>query len=82
MVYDLQPTSVSDLVDDVVDEFKSLCAERQISIVYEPPDEDTTAMIDHERFKQVIRNLLSNAVKFSPPQATVQVRVAGCPVRC
>jgi signal transduction histidine kinase len=79
MVYDLQAGSVSDLVENVVDEFRSLCAERQISVVYTPPDEDTTTLVDAERFKQVIRNLLSNAVKFSPPQGTVNVRVRRLP---
>ena len=74
-----KPMSVGDLAEVVVDEFSSQCAERQVSIVYEPPGEDTMTMLDLERFKQVIRNLLSNAVKFSPPQGTVQVQCTGSP---
>ncbi len=79
MVYEFQPSSVNDLVEVVVDEFKSLCAQQQVSVVYRPPAEDTTATVDAERFKQVIRNLLSNAVKFSPPQGTVSVRLRRLP---
>jgi signal transduction histidine kinase len=75
MFYEFQPNSVGDLLEVVVDEFKSLCAERQVSIVYRPPDEETATMVDPERLKQVFRNLLSNATKFSPPQGTVNVRM-------
>jgi signal transduction histidine kinase len=79
MVYEFHPGNVSDLVEVVVDEFNSMCAERQVSVVYRPPDEPTTTMVDAERFKQVIRNLLSNAVKFSPPQGSVNVRLRRLP---
>jgi len=79
MVCDFQPCPVGDLVGVVVDEFRSLCAEGHVSIVYHLPDEDTTTLVDAERFKQVIRNLLSNAVKFSPPQGTINVRVRRFP---
>jgi signal transduction histidine kinase len=75
MVYEFQPGSVNELVEVVVDEFKSLCAQQDMSIVYSPPEEDTTGSVDSERFKQVIRNLLSNAVKFSPPGGAVHVRL-------
>jgi signal transduction histidine kinase len=79
MVCNLQLTSVGDLVEVVVDEFNSLCAQRQVSVVYKPQNEDTSTTVDPERFKQVIRNLLSNAVKFSPPQGTIDVRVRRLP---
>src|SRR5262249_44488910 len=59
MILDLHPSTVSDLVGVVVDEFNSLVAERQVSIVFKLVDEDTTALVNPERFKQVIRNLLS-----------------------
>jgi signal transduction histidine kinase len=75
MVYQFEPRCVDELVEVVVDEFKSFCAHRQVSIVYKPPADDTTASVDPERFKQVLRNLLSNAVKFSPPHGTVNVRL-------
>lgn len=56
----------------VVDEFDSLCSERDIHIRCEA-SEDVELTFDSERIKQVIRNLLSNAVKFSPPGGCVTV---------
>ena len=76
MTCELQPDSVGDLLGERRRRVQFAvrgAAECRSSTA--PPDEDTTAMVDPERFKQVIRNLLSNAVKFSPPQGTVNVRV-------
>jgi signal transduction histidine kinase len=76
MTFELQPNSIDLLVQAVVDEFNSMCAEKSVHVLYESldPDADTTAMVDPDRFKQVIRNLLSNAVKFSPPEGRIFVR--------
>ena len=79
MICEFRPANISDLIEVVVDEFNSLCAQRHVLVVYTPPDEDTTTMADPDRFKQVIRNLLSNAVKFSPPQGTINVRLRRLP---
>jgi signal transduction histidine kinase len=59
----------------VVDEFRSLCSEKQIQIHFHHPEEGIEARLDPDRIKQVIRNLLSNAVKFSPPGGNIHARV-------
>lgn len=73
MTFDLLPTRVDDLIEVVVDEFRSLLARKDICVRYRKPDETTLVLADEERFRQVIRNLLSNAVKFSPPNSAIRV---------
>ena len=75
MRFEFQPADLGSLLEAVVDEFRSLCAERKIAICYEGPEEPAVARVDPGRIQQVIRNLLSNAAKFSPPAGTVRVRL-------
>jgi len=75
MTFDFCVTDLGELIDVVIDEFRSLCAEQQVEIRYERPKEAIITMVDPDRIQQVIRNLLSNAVKFSPPSATVYVQL-------
>jgi signal transduction histidine kinase len=73
--FDFRPTDLRELIDVVLDEFRSLCTEQNVEIRYERPKDAATAAVDPERIKQVIRNLLSNAVKFSPPGGAIHVRL-------
>jgi signal transduction histidine kinase len=75
MRFDKQEAILSDLIEGVVDEFNSLCAERDLRVVYTPAERETFLFLDPERIKQVVRNLLSNAVKFSSPGGRVTVRL-------
>lgn len=75
MSLDLCPTDLNELVGVVIDEFRSLCAEQAVEILYEHQAEPLAAMADPTRMQQVIRNLLANAVKFSPHDGKVYVRL-------
>ena len=75
MTFEFQPADLGSLIEAVVDEFRSLCDERRISIHYEGPEGPAVANVDPDRVQQVIRNLLSNAAKFSPTAGTVRVRL-------
>ena len=75
MTFEFRRADVSELVEVVIDEFRSLCAEQKVEIRYERPDEATTTMVDPDRIQQVVRNLLANAVKFSPPSGAICVRL-------
>ncbi len=69
--------SLGGLVETVVDEFRSMCAEKDVHIQYAAANEEIYVAADAERFRQVVRNLLSNAVKFSPAEGTVHIRIRG-----
>jgi signal transduction histidine kinase len=73
MTVAFRPADLSQLIEMVVDEFRSMCADHKVSICYRRPEEAMAALIDPDRIQQVIRNLLSNAVKFSPPDGTIHV---------
>lgn len=73
MQFEFCPASLGDLIAAVVDEFQSLCSERDVSFRYTPFEEDSTISVDSEKIKQVIRNLISNAVKFSPTGGVVGI---------
>ena len=75
MRFEFTPASLGELTSAVVDEFNSICVTQHVSVRYIPPDGATTALVDAERIKQVLRNLLSNAVKFSPRESSVVVRL-------
>lgn len=68
--------SIVNLIAVVVDEFHSLCSERQITIRFDALGHDCELPLDGERIKQVVRNLLGNAVKFSPEHGVIEVEIA------
>jgi PAS domain S-box-containing protein len=74
--YELKHTDLGALVTQVVDEFASLLSERNLSILWIPPEDTIDIYADGKRLQQVIRNLLSNAVKFSPPSGTIEIRLS------
>jgi signal transduction histidine kinase/iron only hydrogenase large subunit-like protein len=73
MKFEYQSTDLGNLVEMVIDEFKSACAEQQVAIRYQGPGTPMTMTVDPGRIQQVVRNLISNAMKFSPPAGTVHV---------
>ncbi len=75
MKLDFEKHSLAAVIAVVVDEFHSLCSERDLKIIFNPPDEDPEILLDFERIKQVVRNLLSNAVKFSPRGGEIHVEM-------
>ncbi len=75
MSFEFRLADLGELVEVVIDEFRSLCAEQKMEIRYERPAEATATMVDRSRIQQVVRNLLANAVKFSPSSGTIGVRL-------
>ena len=75
MTFEFRPVDFGKLMEMVIDEFRSFCAEREITIGYQAPQETITAIVAPDRIQQVVFNLLSNAAKFSPPQGVISVRL-------
>ncbi len=75
MAFESRHAELGQLVEMVVDEFKSMCAEHKVTICHRMPEEAMTATVDPNRIQQVVRNLLSNAVKFSPVDGTIFVEL-------
>jgi len=75
MQFEFQPNNPDVLISSVVEEFRLLASERDVSIGYEVFGFNGQVMLDSESIKQVIRNILSNAMKFSPDGGTIEVKV-------
>ncbi len=64
------------MVTQEVESVASLAAERQIDVRLVQPLAGGQAVVDPDRFAQIMANLLSNAIKFSPDGAKVKVGLA------
>ena len=62
------------LVKAVEEKLSPLAEEKQIRFAY-PLVEEFTLLADEARIEQVLTNLMGNAIKYSPPGATVSVKV-------
>ena len=66
MKYLFEPTSVEEVVQSVYEEFKEVVKEKKLEFSFEKPKKSLPqAMIDKEKFRQVIMNLIDNAVKYT-----------------
>ncbi|MFN0152274.1 MAG: ATP-binding protein [bacterium] len=80
MQYHFDRCDVCQIAGQAIDEFRSRCSEKQVSLVAQVPEAAIWADVDEKRFLQVLRNLVGNAVKFIPKDGRVEVvvqRIAG-----
>jgi len=70
-----EPSRIDALVFEVRDVVRPLAEKKNLKLSLDVP-RDLTAVIDPQRFKQVLYNYLSNAVKFTPESGEVQVRIS------
>ena len=54
---------------------QTLSSQKNISLVYTPPEANRALIADPQRLKQVLINLLNNAVKFTPQNGRVKLEV-------
>jgi len=74
---DLQPTDLTELIEDAVSLFRSREPGYVFSLDVRRPLPSVRA--DRGRIERVLRNLLSNAVKFSPPGTEIVLRAIADP---
>lgn len=74
--YDLEPTSLPELVDGILDVHPSLKAAHLVE--GDVPPDLPKVLADRDRLRQVVLNLLTNATRYSPEgtKVTVSARVA------
>ncbi len=59
----------------VLGEMAAMISEKSLSVVFEEPGFDDTAIFDVEKIGQVIRNILGNAIKFSRQNGKIEISV-------
>jgi signal transduction histidine kinase len=72
MRLNLETTSVSALLDDVIDLYQLVAEEKNISVVAEL-ESPCAASVDLVRMRQVFANLLDNALKYTGEAGTVRI---------
>ncbi|WP_370390036.1 ATP-binding protein [uncultured Winogradskyella sp.] len=60
-------------VSQIVDSFKSIAADRSISVSFNAQPSQIHLDFDPEKMRQIVTNLISNALKFSPDNSTVDI---------
>ncbi|HMM72382.1 MAG TPA: PAS domain S-box protein, partial [Rhodocyclaceae bacterium] len=66
-------------IREVFAELEALADEKNLRLSLMSPSPSVLAMVDKEKFSQLIRNLMGNAIKFTPAGGTIELRVAGAP---
>lgn len=66
-------TNVSDLVQDMYEQFKPLAEQKNIQFTIQAPSIPLYAFIDPEAFNKIIANLLNNAIKYGKQKVTVRL---------
>lgn len=69
------PADLGQLLREVVTGLETRATERKLQWQLPPADFRAAAMVDADRFRQVLRNVLSNAVKFSPDGGVIRVMI-------
>jgi signal transduction histidine kinase len=76
---DLSQVDLAKLVARNVTLNRALAAKKGTEIVFRQEGELPPLRLDAAKIEQVLNNLIGNAVKFSPPESTVEVRLAAAP---
>lgn len=73
LVVDLKKLQLSEILEQVVDEFELEISERRLALVQEISSDLPLMLGDKLRLHQVFHNLVANAVEFTPESGTVGI---------
>ena len=72
---ELESTPVSDIVEDVCGEMRTLAEREGLTMSCKTPERPVRARIDPERMRDLLRRLIGNAVRFTPDGGSISVRL-------
>ena len=71
----MEPTSVSDIVEEVCIEMRDVAERVSLTVSCETPEGPVRARIDPERMRDLLRRVLGNAIRFTQSGGSIRVRV-------
>jgi signal transduction histidine kinase len=72
---DKRLTSVGPTVLESVNSLKVLARQKQVELLFVPPQKDYWVWLDTFRINQVIVNVVNNALRFTPPKGIITVSI-------
>ncbi|MBU1292892.1 HAMP domain-containing histidine kinase [Patescibacteria group bacterium] len=80
--YDLKPTDLNALVDEVTQDFSELSVKEGVNLLFEKSGEVLPSVrIDRERTRWILNNLVENAIRYTPRGGNVRVTTEVAPGR-
>jgi PAS domain S-box-containing protein len=70
----LQSLPLSQVVQPVLDEYRSMAAKRRLDLVATLDEDLPWVAVDEEIISRVFSNLVDNAIKYTPPDGRIEVR--------
>lgn len=75
MRFSFQPTSLVDLIDNILIEVNPLAEHRKLHLGYGAREEVPPLSIDPQNMRVVVQNILENAIKYTPSGGSVTIDV-------
>jgi signal transduction histidine kinase len=69
----LTPVALAGFLERCLTSFHMIASQEQVKLIYTPPPEDVTVLLDENHMTRVIDNLVSNALKYTPAGGEVNV---------
>jgi len=66
MEYHMEQIDLNKFVDDTVDEMKTLADLKKINLTFATTVPDVKALVDMQKFRQVLQNYIENSIKYTP----------------
>jgi len=73
LAFDQRDINVGNVINSVIEMFSAEAREKNISLSFDEKSGDLSAVLDPQRFEQVISNLVGNAIRYVPEGGKVWV---------
>ena len=74
-VLDIQRIDLVDLIENIIDKFKPLSRDKNISIEFEKPSEPVFVAADGDRLAQVVIIFIDNAIKYTNADGLIKIKL-------
>lgn len=72
---DKEETNLTELMDDVLEQFTLKTEEKQLSLSFSRPRDIPSIRVDRKLIKRVVANLLNNAIRHTPVGGAIEVAI-------